>query len=90
MRNTPGLPEESKHVHTTVRRFSDIASYESIRKEQEVNKSAIESINKTLYMTESYAKPKQSKFSKNSITNKHNPVLVLKEKKNKNLRIYHI
>jgi hypothetical protein len=90
MRNSPAIPEESKHVHTTVRRFSDIATYENIKKEQEVNKSAIESINKTLYMTESYAKPKQSKFTRHSITNKHNPVLVLKEKKNKNLRVYHI
>lgn len=80
--------EESKNVHTTVRRMSDVNDHNSSK--QDVNSSSTGHKHKTLFMSESIAKQKQSKFSRQTNYVKQNPVLVLKEKKNKKLRIYHI
>lgn len=87
-RNVPGNFEESKHVHTTVRKMSDTGDNDSSK--HDMNSSSTRTRHKTLFMSQSIAKQKQSKFSRQTNYVKQNPVLVLKEKKNKKLRIYHI
>jgi hypothetical protein len=82
--------EDSKALHQTVRRLSEMIDLEDMRMTPKADESGIEPHRKTLFISESTAKPKVHKTSRHTHYRKEKPVLVLKEKKNKKLRVYHI
>lgn len=89
MKNSPN-EEKPKAVHTIVRKFSDVESHEEVQTLLALNKSSNKVGRSTLYMSEGLSKQKGSKFTRFTSINRENPVLVLKERKHKKMRIYHI
>lgn len=86
----PQAEDDSKAVHTTVRKLSDVLDLEQLRIDQQLQEHSRENRRNTLFISEGLAKPKTGRLAKNTNIPNEKPVLVLKEKKNKKLRIYHI
>ena len=85
--------EENKDrvVYANVRRLSDMIDTDNSELKHAIQdaKSAVR--NKTLYLSETKVKTKKSKFMKQNQVrefNREKPVMIFKEKINKNLRIY--
>ncbi|CAI2376364.1 unnamed protein product [Moneuplotes crassus] len=79
---------EGRAVRTVVRTISDFDSAPVEQKEEQIEEQFSKTGRNTLYMSEGIAKQKTSKFTRYTHANKESPVLVLKEKKGKKLRVY--
>lgn len=90
MKHIAPQSKDESDIHMTVRKLSDVIDLENTKEKRHMKELLNENRQKTLYISESRAKPKMPKATRNTNYTREKPVLVLKEKKNKKLRIYHI